>query len=102
MIQWIKNILGYGESKEELEYPKRIRVCLNRVAKINGIKDKENLVIQIVEGKDNIIEEHPYTEELLEATKKVYELPLEIEDFEEDEDFEFTEFEDLNILKYKK
>ena len=99
------NIFSWFRKEEKEVYPySYISVDFSDIAKMKGIFDDFNLVIKIVK-ENQVIEEYPYTKELLESIKKVEELPVELKYLnfvEDEEDFEFYPFPDLDVIRYRK
>lgn len=94
------NPLTWGKKEQEKEYPKRIRVRPTDIAKWKNVNDDRNLIIEVVEGENNVVDSHGFTKELLDSMSKEMELPIEFKDVEEEE-FELFEGIDLNLTRYR-
>jgi hypothetical protein len=87
----------FPDKKEMYPYS-YAKVLVNPIAKSKGIMDEHNKIIQIYENGE-LKEEIEYTPQILEAIRKVDELPVYEEEFNEEEDFEFYPFNDLGSAK---
>jgi hypothetical protein len=88
--------------KKEDQYPSHfINIKLNPIAKSLGLNDEFNKEIHIIKN-GVVIEITPYSKKMLESIKKINDIPVFEEDYDEDEEYEYDSFTDLSVIKFKK
>ena len=97
------NPLNWWKKEEpELFYPQHfIKIILNPIARMKGQSDNYNRLIQEIKN-GVIIKEMEYSLSIIDAYKKIYQIPIYEETYIDDEDFEFDSFESPGIISYRK
>lgn len=90
----------FFREKEKEKYPTRfIKITLSDVAKIKGLNDEHNRIINIIEYGE-VVKEMEYSKELLEALIEIDPMPV-FEESYDTEEFEYDVFEALGQASYK-
>lgn len=95
-MSWYNPFSWFSKEEPEETYPyERVLIDYTDIAKTKGIRDNYNKVILIYKGEE-LIEEHPYSKELIEHLKTKEEMCVfDLTKTKQDDEFEFYPFEDL-------
>lgn len=97
------SLFDFFRKKEEKEsFPSDFALIkVNDVAKSQGINDDHNKII--VRYKNGIpVEVMPYTKSHVEALRTIDNIPVEEEEFGDEEEFEWDSTTTLGVVTYKK
>ena len=98
IIETLKNLIW---KKEKKYYPPHfLRIAYTPTAKHKGTFDEFNREIHRIKDGEPV-QIIPYTKADLEELKKRYNIPAIFEKIEEDEEYEFEPFDDLDMIVYK-